>query len=154
MITSTSDNTFYVLELDREVHPRSTTAAGIAGTAAAAPRFLRVDGNSLLVAAKRNVSVTSLRHILRSRIRLLCDLDPTARVCVNVIDFALLERVNRSSITTSTDKPGGRNMAVMALIVDPAGEKCGIREYKVPTRDVSALFIPRCLCMCCFRAVS
>ncbi|KAG2429681.1 hypothetical protein HYH02_014019 [Chlamydomonas schloesseri] len=137
-----SEVTYYVLELDRTLHPR--TAAGGGGV-----RYLRLNGTSLLTAARAVLSGDvrqMLLSLLRSRLTLTCALDETGRLCTVVSGgFALVRRVRRTSMTAAAaaaaqlQQGGGggggvgrRSVAVMALAVQPAAS-CNIPgNYKLP----------------------
>ncbi|KAG2429156.1 hypothetical protein HYH02_014191 [Chlamydomonas schloesseri] len=116
-LNTDSDNTYYVLELDRTLHPRSATAV----------RYLRLNAQSLLNAARAALgNDTRLQSLLRSRVSLACALDETGRVCAPVLQtggFVLLERGWRSNMTAAA--VGNKTFTVMAFAALP-GASCNI----------------------------
>ncbi|KAG2426886.1 hypothetical protein HXX76_012673 [Chlamydomonas incerta] len=114
-----SDNTYYVLELDRALHPRA--ADGV--------RFLRLNALTLLNAARAALGseFRSLQQLLRSRVSLACALDETARVCTVLQPggFVLLQQGQRSSMTAVGSGLDKRSFTVMALAAQP-GPSCNI----------------------------
>ncbi|KAG2440416.1 hypothetical protein HYH02_010304 [Chlamydomonas schloesseri] len=131
---------WYVLELNRTAHPLRPATGML--------RYLRLEGISLRDAVEASGALAagsgSMLSLLRSRVSLWCDMDPTGRICtVRPGGFVLLDpesRHRRAEMLQAVSAVGGggssggggtRKLQLVALAVQPR-PSCNIPAFELP----------------------